>query len=132
MDAKTVAVGLLNDTLDVTSSRAVDLREKFSEEIVDLVQDARQVHQRVQAIARLVDRSITTSAQFRAMLLVMTDARVVIVKLAARLIKMRNYRPAAVAASVLADETLSIYALWPRAWASSASRTSSKIWRLNG
>ena len=53
MDAKTVAVGLLNDTLDVTSSRAVDLREKFSEEIVDLVQDVSPSASRVQASSRV-------------------------------------------------------------------------------
>ena len=112
MDAKTVAVGLLNDTLDVTSSRAVDLREKFSEEIVDLVQDVSRVH-RVSKLHRASGRSLDYDerAQFRAMLLAMTDARVVIVKLAARLIKMRNLSTAPQSQQrAFADETLSIYA----------------------
>ena len=112
MDAKTVAVGLLHDTLDVTSSTKEDLRERFSDEVVALVEDVTRVH-RVSKLHRASGRVLDFNerAQFRAMLLAMTDARVVIVKLAARLIKMRNLASAPQSQQqAFADETLTIYA----------------------
>ena len=112
MDAKTVAVGLLHDTLDVTSSTKEDLRKRFSDEVVALVEDVTRVH-RVSKLHRASGRVLDFNerAQFRAMLLAMTDARVVIVKLAARLIKMRNLASAPQSQQqAFADETLTIYA----------------------
>ena len=112
MDTKTVAVGLLHDTLDVTSCEVDELRERFSDEIVSLVVDLSRVH-RVSKLHRASGRRLEVEerAQFRAMLLAMTDARVVIVKLTARLIKMRNLQSTSVSQQQrFAEETLNIYA----------------------
>jgi GTP pyrophosphokinase len=112
MDAKTVAVGLLHDALDVTSATVDDLRVKFPEDLVELVQGVARLH-RVSKLHRASARDLEHNerAQLRAMILAMTDARVVIVKLAARLIKMRNLHTAPPAQQAsFAEETLAIYA----------------------
>lgn len=112
MDAQTVAVGLLHDALDVTSATVEDLHDKFPEDLVELVQGVARLH-RVSKLHRASGRDLEHDerSQLRAMILAMTDARVVIVKLAARLIKMRNLHTAPPAQQArYAEESLSIYA----------------------
>lgn len=112
MDAQTISVGLLHDTLDVTSYTVKDLNAKFSGDVVDMVQGAAKVS-RVSKLHRASGRALDFDerSQFRAMLLAMTDARVVIVNLAARLIKMRNLSSAPLSQQqAFADETLAIHA----------------------
>lgn len=112
MDAKTVAVGLLHDTLDVTSCKVEELRARFSDEIVSLVEDLCHVH-RMSKLHRASGRRLEVEerSQFRAMLLAMTDARVVIVKLAARLIRMRSLESTSQSQQqAFVEETLNIYA----------------------
>ena len=112
MDAQTISVGLLHDTLDVTSYTVKDLSAKFSSDVVNMVQGVAKVS-RVSKLHRASGRALDFDerSQLRAMLLAMTDARVVIVNLAARLIKMRNLSSAPLSQQqAFADETLAIHA----------------------
>jgi len=107
LDAPSVAAGLLHDTLEDTEATFEDLEQKFGREVAAIVDG-------VTKISRINFRSTTerVASNMRKMILAMlTDLRVILVKLADRLNNMRTlgFMPED-KQGLIAAETLEIFA----------------------
>ena len=105
MDVDTISAGFLHDVLEDTETTAAELREKFGDNITEIVEG-------VSKISSLPFRGIESQAEnFRKMILAMSrDIRVVLIKLADRLHNMRTleFLPQD-SQTRIAQETLDIY-----------------------
>ena len=121
MDSSVVATGLLHDVLDATPVTAAELRAVSGAAITGMVQGVSKLSH-VSQISRDSPRALAADErqQLRAMLIAMTDARVVIVKLADRLHCLTTPQHLApddavrlaqetLAQETLARETLAVY-----------------------
>jgi GTP pyrophosphokinase len=107
LDVATVAAGLLHDTIEDTSTTLEDLAQKFSPEVAAIVDGVTKIGQ--MNFTSATERKATN---MRKMILAMlTDLRVILVKLADRLNNMRTlgYMPERKQAQISA-ETLEIFA----------------------
>ena len=121
MDVDTISAGFLHDVLEDTETTAAELREKFGDNITEIVEG-------VSKISSLPFRGIESQAEnFRKMILAMSrDIRVVLIKLADRLHNMRTleFLPPD-SQNRIAQETLDIYA--PLAHRIGMSRISAEL-----
>lgn len=111
MDSKVVAAALLHDVLDDTPVTERELRHTTPDSIVTMVTGVSKLS-RVSQLQRSSGRSLTREERLklRALLIAMTDARVVIVKLADRLQCLETIQALDTdTATRIAEETLSIY-----------------------
>ena len=107
LDETSIAVGLLHDVLEDTLTTKEVLQEMFGDDVADLVDGVTKISRYA-----YVSKEEQQAETFRKMLLAMvSDLRVVLVKLADRLHNMRTlqYLPPEKQASV-AKETMEIYA----------------------
>jgi GTP pyrophosphokinase len=107
LDVVTVAAGLLHDVLEDTLLSPEDLRRQFGDEVTQIVEGVTKISQ-----VQFTSRQQKQAENFRKMLLAMvTDIRVLFVKLADRLHNMRTlqYLPPD-RRERISNETLDIYA----------------------
>ena len=105
MDADTISAGLLHDVLEDTPTTVKELKDKFGEQITQIVEG-------VSKINLLPFRSLESEAEnFRKMILAMSrDIRVILIKLADRLHNMRTLEFLPKDSRLrMARETLDIY-----------------------
>ena len=111
MDSKVVATALLHDVLDDTPVTERELRNTTPDSIVTMVTGVSKLSL-VSQLQRSSGRSLAREERLklRALLVAMTDARVVIVKLADRLQCLETIHALGEdTATRIAEETLSIY-----------------------
>jgi GTP diphosphokinase / guanosine-3',5'-bis(diphosphate) 3'-diphosphatase len=107
LDSQTLIAAILHDTMEDTGTAKAEIRERFGEEVAELVDGVSKLDQ-----IQFKSREEAQAESFRKMLLAMVrDIRVIIVKLADRTHNMRTLgaMPPAKRRSV-ARETLDIYA----------------------
>jgi len=107
LDIVTIAAGLLHDVLEDTLMTPEELRSQFGDEVYQVVEGVTKISQ-----VHFTSRQETQAENFRKMLLAMvTDIRVLFVKLADRLHNMRTlqYLPAEKRERI-SRETMEIYA----------------------
>lgn len=107
LDDKTVAVGLLHDTLEDTCCMAEELEVAFGKEITSIVEGLTKISR-----LSFLSRQEAEAENFRKMMLAMAqDVRVIIIKLADRVHNMRTLEPhSQEKRQAIAQETLDIYA----------------------
>src|SRR5437764_910060 len=107
LDETSIAVGLLHDVLEDTLTTKETLQETFGDDIADLVDGVTKISRYA-----YVSKEEAQAETFRKMLLAMvSDLRVVLVKLADRLHNMRTLQHLAEEKRVsIAKETMEIYA----------------------
>ena len=107
MDPVAVAAGLLHDSVEDTSVTIVDIRKEFGEQVAHIVEGVTKLDK-----IKFANREDHQAENIRKMLLAMvTDVRVVIIKLADRLHNMRTleHLPQEKRQKI-AKETLDVYA----------------------
>lgn len=107
MDGDTICSGLLHDTLEDTTAKYDELKDRFGKPVADLVEGVTKIE-----VLKTDNKSVQEAETIRKMFFAMSkDARVIIIKLADKLHNMRtvhylkNDR-----AKEFATETLDIYA----------------------
>jgi len=107
MDHESIAAAILHDTIEDTALSKEEIREKFGEEIAELVDGVTKLDQ-----MKFRTRKEADAESFRKLMLAMSrDLRVIFIKLADRLHNMRTLGSMALASRRrIASETLSIYA----------------------
>ncbi len=107
MDEKTVAAGLLHDTIEDTLATSEEIQEQFGEEIYQLVDGVTKISK-----IEFSSREETQAENYRKMILAMArDIRVVLIKLADRTHNMQTLDSLPPdRRRVIARETLDIYA----------------------
>jgi GTP diphosphokinase / guanosine-3',5'-bis(diphosphate) 3'-diphosphatase len=107
LDSTAIAAGLLHDAIEDTKAEAEEIRAKFGEQVEHIVEGVTKID-KIQ-FANRVDRQ---AENVRKMLLAMvSDVRVVLIKLADRLHNMRTLEHLAPEKQqIIARETLDIYA----------------------
>ena len=107
MDIDTIATGLLHDTMEDCMTSHDDIRERFGEDVADLVDGVTKIGK-----LKFKSKEIAQAENFRKMILAMSkDVRVVLVKLADRLHNMqtmKHMKPNRQKA--ISQETIDIYA----------------------
>lgn len=107
MDAVTVAVGLLHDTVEDTFAKPEEIEKTFGEEITQLVDSVTKISK-----INFASKEEQQAENFRKMILAMSkDLRVILIKLADRTHNLRtlNFMPPD-KQRIIARETLDIYA----------------------
>ncbi|MBM5812532.1 MAG: bifunctional (p)ppGpp synthetase/guanosine-3',5'-bis(diphosphate) 3'-pyrophosphohydrolase [Gammaproteobacteria bacterium] len=107
MDGPTLTAAMLHDVVEDTPSSAVEVRERFGDEVADLVDGVTKLDQ-----VQFKSRKEAQAESFRKMILAMVrDIRVIMVKLADRTHNMRTLEAMPPAKRrTIARETLDIYA----------------------
>jgi guanosine-3',5'-bis(diphosphate) 3'-pyrophosphohydrolase len=107
MDATAIAAGLLHDAVEDTDVTAADIAKQFGEQVAHIVEGVTKLDK-----IKFANREDHQAENIRKMLLAMvTDLRVVIIKLADRLHNMRTLKHLpAVKQQRIARETLDVYA----------------------
>ncbi|MCY1151705.1 MAG: RelA/SpoT family protein [Sphaerochaetaceae bacterium] len=107
MDGDTICAGLLHDTLEDTTAKYDELKDRFGLEVADLVDGVTKIE-----VLKTDNKSVQEAETIRKMFFAMSkDARVIIIKLADKLHNMRTVKflkPER--AKEFATETLDIYA----------------------
>lgn len=107
MDGDTICAGLLHDTLEDTTAKYEELKQRFGLTVADLVDGVTKIE-----VLKTDNKSVQEAETIRKMFFAMSkDARVIIIKLADKLHNMRTVHfLAPERAKEFATETLDIYA----------------------
>lgn len=107
MDGDTICAGLLHDTLEDTTAKYEELKERFGLTVADLVDGVTKIE-----VLKTDNKSVQEAETIRKMFFAMSkDARVIIIKLADKLHNMRTVHfLTPERAKEFATETLDIYA----------------------
>jgi len=107
MDGDTICAGLLHDTLEDTTAKYEELKQRFGLAVADLVDGVTKIE-----VLKTDNKSVQEAETIRKMFFAMSkDARVIIIKLADKLHNMRTVHfLTAERAKEFATETLDIYA----------------------
>ena len=107
MDSTAIAAGLLHDAVEDTDVTTIDVEKRFGEQVAHIVEGVTKLDK-----IKFANREDHQAENIRKMLLAMvTDVRVVIIKLADRLHNMRTLEHlAAEKRQKIARETLDVYA----------------------
>jgi len=107
MDGDTICAGLLHDTLEDTTAKYEELKQRFGLAVADLVDGVTKIE-----VLKTDNKSVQEAETIRKMFFAMSkDARVIIIKLADKLHNMRTVHfLTSERAKEFATETLDIYA----------------------
>jgi guanosine-3',5'-bis(diphosphate) 3'-pyrophosphohydrolase len=102
MDIETVVAAILHDTLEDTDATSKDIKEKFGDTILLLVEGITKIEQATEKRDKNYRKMLLAAAN---------DARVILIKLADRVHNLRTIQPlAAERKKIIAKETLQVYA----------------------